>query len=221
MAAPLISWTPRGLTAVTKTVDFSTLYSLAATADPFKAFKGGPETGGFTHVTRGGKVFAVNWDVSSPFQIELERLNPAASAARRRVYEQIEAWWADACAGVPFAFALHGATKSSSTTFAGVAHNASVLTGVASTTNLVAGDSVYIEDVVDPTKYTVRQIQSVNAGASTITLESEAGQTFANLSTVRHEWYFPRMVVIDRTPLCLVRRENIGFDFKIKVRTVR
>ena len=90
---------------------------------------------------------------------------------------------------------------------------------LASTTNLSVGDYIWIEDVDDPTKYEIREVDIV---ATPITIAQGVSYGFGSASKVRHWENFPLCVALDVT----FKERSAGqgpnvWDFGLTFRTVR
>lgn len=210
MGVTRISFTPRGDSAVN--VDFWAPRGVSR-------FQGGPSAAGVLNVSRGGLAYKVTWDSWHEYELELRGVRPAA---RSLFFERMWAWWSHALSGGSFSLAMDSDQATSAIVTNGAAQGATALV-VPSTSGFGGGDWVYLEDGIDPSRFTRAQLRVVGSG-TTLTLVNGLPFTLAAGSIVRHAEYFPKCVTLSDVPPFRERDGDRGvglWDLRLSLRTVR
>lgn len=137
--------------------------------------------------------------------------------ADRAFYRRLQAWWAHAAQGKPYAFALDGADVVD-TTIDGDAASGQKVIPLADTTGVLVG-KFYRLRTADSLREEVIQVDSVSAGVSATAVENLI-YSYASGDIFRSEDYFPKVVSLD-DEFPAEEKPTLTFNFKHKFREAK
>lgn len=209
-----ITWTPTGESG-TDTLNLTQLGIV-------NAFEGFTVPSGDIAFTIGGESFSQMWDQYFKYKLKMRaisrELNPSAGVYP---WGRVSQFVAHANHGGVFTFAMDD-DNDVDDTLAAAASRGDQQFEISDTTDLAAGDWVYIEYYGNPMRFQISKIDSVDSGVL-FTIHDDAVYSYPINSIVRHWEFFPSCVFTKRADF---RERSAGqgshlWDLTMQFRTVR
>ena len=211
MGAPRISWTPKG----EGTASTTTLSEIAG----LQAFRGETTSDRQTQFSKGGKYISISYDAWCEHEVRIEGVDRVNHPID---WHKIAALVAHVQQGGEFEFARDVDRIANTTLSVPLTKGDTVV--VCDTSDMVAGETLLVEDLDDVLRRDFWRIASVDTGAQ-ITLSYGTVIGFIDGSPIRSADFFPKCVGTARRAVQWDERDAGGgaylWDFRLRFRTVR